>query len=88
MLTGLESRSARRFLNTAIPRFLGRISYSLYLVHGTVLFGLTFLFLNRAFTVGVFVVYLAITLVLSFGLCVWVEEPFVRLGRRLSHASS
>src|SRR5260370_16190960 len=34
----LNSDVPRRFLHSPLPSFLGRISYSLYLVHGTVLF--------------------------------------------------
>jgi peptidoglycan/LPS O-acetylase OafA/YrhL len=83
MLVGLESAVARRFLGGAAPQFLGRISYSLYLVHGTVLFAVTYGLAGRVSALGAFAVYLAGTMVLSVGLCVWVEEPFVRLGRRV-----
>ena len=94
MLIGLESKTAKRFLNSAIPRFLGRISYSLYLVHATVLYGLTFVVVHRL-TVAprvtaaeVFVIFLPLTLLVSTGFCLWIEEPFVRLGRRLSRAGA
>lgn len=37
LITLAQSGAPRRFLLRAVPQFLGRISYSLYLVHAIVL---------------------------------------------------
>jgi peptidoglycan/LPS O-acetylase OafA/YrhL len=87
MIIGLESRTARAFLTRAIPRFLGRISYSLYLVHGTVLFATAYLLAHRVSRPVAFAVYLPLALLISTAFCFWIEEPFLRLGRYVSRSS-
>jgi peptidoglycan/LPS O-acetylase OafA/YrhL len=87
IVIGLHSTVARRILNSAIPAFLGRISYSLYLVHGIVLLAMTFALRNRLSAVLQLPVYLAVAVGLSFLFCVWVEEPFTRLGHQLSRGN-
>ena len=88
MLVALESAPARRFLNSTVPRFLGRISYSLYLVHGTVLFAMTYLLVHKVSTPVAFLVFLPAALLLSTAFCFWIEEPFLRLGRRLGRSAA
>jgi peptidoglycan/LPS O-acetylase OafA/YrhL len=86
MLVGLKSRHARRVLNSTVPSFLGRISYSLYLVHGTVLFALAFLLQGRASWATALLIYLPVTLLISTTFCFLIEEPFMRLGRKLGQS--
>ena len=83
VLVGLKSKIARRILNTAIPRFLGRISYSLYLVHGTVLFGLTHLLHYRVSAAEFFPIYILGSLLVAVGFYRVVEEPLLHLARRV-----
>jgi len=87
ILIGLNSGFVRRLLGSVVPRFLGRISYSLYLIHGTVLYALAFLMNGKTSPLIAFVVYLPTALLLSTVFCFWIEEPFLRLGRRISRAS-
>jgi peptidoglycan/LPS O-acetylase OafA/YrhL len=87
ILIGLSSGTARALLGSVVPRFLGRISYSLYLVHGTVLYALTFLMSGKTSALVAFVIYLPTALLLSTVFCFWIEEPFLRLGRRVSRVS-
>lgn len=82
-----ERSRARMWLDTAVPEYLGRISYSLYLTHGTVLYVLLNLLFGRLPTWVLAVLYLAISLGVAHGFCVVAEEPATRLGRRLSQAS-
>jgi peptidoglycan/LPS O-acetylase OafA/YrhL len=84
LLIGLQSKYARIFLNSAVPRFLGRISYSLYLVHATVLFALAFLPQDGVPRAVAFLIYLPTTLLLSTIFCILIEEPFMQIGRRFS----
>jgi peptidoglycan/LPS O-acetylase OafA/YrhL len=86
LLIGLQSNQARKFLNSPVPRFLGRISYSLYLVHATVLFALAFMLQGRITRIVAFLIYLPTALVLSTIFCILIEEPFMNLGRRLSRS--
>ena len=70
-------------LNLRSVAFVGVVSYSLYLVHPTVLFGVS-LYLNaptavRGVVGGLF------SLGLALGIYVLVEKPAARLRRRLSH---
>lgn len=87
ILIGLNSGIARRLLGSVAPRFLGRISYSLYLVHGTVLYALAFLLNGKSSALIAFAIYLPTVLLLSTVFCFWIEEPFLRLGRRISRSS-
>ncbi len=83
IVVGLNAPPAQRFLNSAGPRFLGKISYSLYLIHAPVLLALTFSVRNRLSPWAQFPIYLVATLLLSYVFCICVEEPFIRLGHRL-----
>jgi peptidoglycan/LPS O-acetylase OafA/YrhL len=74
MHLGLQSRAAE---------YLGRISYSSYLVHGTVLFTLLSLLYGKIPLAWLAVIYGAATLVISHLFCVFLEEPSQRLGRRI-----
>jgi peptidoglycan/LPS O-acetylase OafA/YrhL len=75
-----------RALRSAVPEYLGRISYSLYLTHGTVLF----VFLNLLYGKVPLAAFLALTvatvLVVSHLFCVLVEEPSLKCGKRVSGA--
>jgi peptidoglycan/LPS O-acetylase OafA/YrhL len=74
---------AFRILNWRWVAFLGVLSFSLYLVHPTVLYGLDRYFqlplLARGVAAG------AISVALALGIYVLVERPAARLRRRLSH---
>ncbi len=73
-----------KILNHAFPRYLGRISYSMYLVHGTVLFAMLRLFYGKVPLVGLIAIYLPVTMILSHLFCIAVEEPATRIGKALS----
>ncbi|OJV41505.1 MAG: hypothetical protein BGO25_17595 [Acidobacteriales bacterium 59-55] len=81
LIVGLNSHSARRILNSAAPAFLGRISYSLYLVHGTVLFSMTVLLMEKVSHPVFFLLYLPTAIVLSWGFYIAVERPFMLWSR-------
>lgn len=70
------------FLKTAPAQFLGRISYSLYLIHGTVLYVLLITCYRRMPTILVAVLYGVLAVSLSFLFCMAIEEPSHRLGKR------
>lgn len=47
IILAINSKRAQKILLHAVPEYLGRVSYSLYLVHGTVLFALINLLYGR-----------------------------------------
>ena len=83
LILAMNAPRIRAFLNTRVPQFLGRISYSLYLVHGTVLFALS-RSLGRRIPVPVqFLLFVVLSIALGYAFCLAVEEPFLRLGRKV-----
>ena len=78
----LNSKTAKALLEHRLPTFLGRISYSLYLIHVTVLFVVIHFFGgNRPL-----VLFLYLTAALATAQVLWkfVEQPSIQLGKRLS----
>lgn len=72
-------------LNSAIPQYLGRISYSMYLVHYTVLFALFDLAYPTVPIIALAILCAAATLVVSHLFCILIEEPAHTVGKRLSN---
>lgn len=68
-------------LRSAVPQFLGRISYSLYLVHATVLFALVHLLYGRWPMPGVLALFLPLSIVLSWLFHHAIEVPAISAGR-------
>jgi peptidoglycan/LPS O-acetylase OafA/YrhL len=83
MVLALNAGWAKRVLGTGVARFLGRISYSLYLVHGTVLFALASALGHRVSVATQFILFVGISIGLSYLFCIGVEEQFLRLSRML-----
>lgn len=85
IVTVLFSVRVNKIFRSAVPVFLGKISYSLYLIHIPVLLALAFT-LQKKFALSASMmlpVYSAVALVCAFVFCVAVEQPFTRLGRKL-----
>jgi peptidoglycan/LPS O-acetylase OafA/YrhL len=72
-------------LNSAIPQYLGRISYSMYLVHYTVLFAVFDLAYPKFPTIGLAILSAIATLIVSHLFCIFLEEPAHTAGKRLSN---
>ena len=73
-----------QLLRTAPLQYLGRISYSLYLVHAIVILALAHLFYDRVPTALLLAVICAAALALATLTELVVERPSVALGRRLT----
>jgi peptidoglycan/LPS O-acetylase OafA/YrhL len=73
-----------RLLDTTVPEYLGRISYSMYLLHATVLWATVILLYGKVplFVLGL--LYCAVTLIISHLSCVFIEEPAMRFGKRVT----
>jgi peptidoglycan/LPS O-acetylase OafA/YrhL len=73
-----------RLLDTAIPEYLGRISYSLYLLHATVLWATLILLYGKVPFVALSLIYGVATFAISHLFCILVEEPAMRFGKRVT----
>ena len=87
----LHSKRAQRFLENKILVFLGKISYSLYLVH-VVVINMIYVFAERYisgphaalnFTLIAMIV-IAVVVGVSAAMHYWVELPFMRIGKRIA----
>lgn len=74
----------RRLLSGPIARFLGQVSYSLYLVHFPILMASVHLLHTRIGLAGSLAVVPVASLVISAAMYRWIELPGIRLGKRLS----
>ena len=89
MVLALTTRSLQNALRHASLRWLGRVSYAIYLVHGTVLYALTSIFWTRTtHHVLLLVCGILLTILLAWPFHLFVEEPSIRLGRRLARRST
>jgi peptidoglycan/LPS O-acetylase OafA/YrhL len=84
ILLALNSKSFHVFLTSRLIHHLGKISYSLYLIHGTVLFALVHTLYGHISMVALLLIYLTITLGITEVFYVLVEHPTMLLGRRLT----
>ena len=83
LLVGINSPLARKSLNSPVPAFFGRISYSLYLVHGTVLFALAALWKGVVSPPVLFFLFLSTSVLASWGFYRAIELPFTRWSQRV-----
>lgn len=83
VVVGINSRSAQRILNSPTPAFLGKISYSFYLVHGTVLFAMAAALKDKVSPAEFFILCLPSAILLSWGFYQAVEAPFMRMSRKV-----
>lgn len=88
LIIGLNSTIVSRILNSPIPTFLGRISYSFYLLHGTVLFAMAVMLKDRLSCPVFFLIYFSTTILLSWGFYVAVEKPFMLMSRNAGRRKS
>jgi peptidoglycan/LPS O-acetylase OafA/YrhL len=82
MVIALNSPHVRSILLHGSLGFMGRISYSLYLVHGTVLFALVALLRYRVSPPTLFLIFVPTVILLSWGFYLCVEAPFTRLSQK------
>lgn len=83
LILGLNSITARRALSSVVATFLGRISYSFYLVHGTVLFAMAAALKGKVSPPVFFVIYVPTAILLAWGFYVSVESPFMVMSRNV-----
>jgi len=84
IVVAMSARRLRDVLRKPGLEYVGRISYSLYLIHGTVLFAVLDAGYGKAPNWILCLVFAIVTWGLSHLFCIGVEEPSLRLGKRLS----
>jgi peptidoglycan/LPS O-acetylase OafA/YrhL len=84
ILFSLNSESCRRMLLLRPVRFLGQLSYSMYLLHGTVLFALMHLLCGHLTLIAILPLYLVTVMVSSAIFYRFIERPSMEWGRRIS----
>jgi len=83
MMLSISGKGAAKVLDTKLPRFLGRISYSLYLIHVVMIEAVGRMLHGVLPPVASILVAVALSVILA-DLCQrWVETPATDLGRRL-----
>ncbi|MGA2252259.1 acyltransferase family protein [Terracidiphilus sp.] len=83
LLLALSFSSFRTFLRAKMPHFLGKISYSLYLVHATVLWATERSLGKSMPKPAQLCLYLVLSLFLAWIFYLAVEAPFTNLSRKL-----
>ncbi len=72
------------FLMSAIPQFLGKICYSIYLMHGTVLFILLYTLSHRLRPIEIVLIYIPSVLCVSSLFHYMIEKPSMEFGRTIT----
>jgi peptidoglycan/LPS O-acetylase OafA/YrhL len=80
----MNSRPFFSFLNSRTIHHLGQLSYSLYLIHGTILFVLVHTLLGHVPMSRLLLIYLSATLLVTEIFYRLIERPTMLLGRRLT----
>lgn len=84
ILFSLSAVQISKALTARAPSFLGRVSYSIYLLHGTVLFASAYFFYGKVSPIIWFVPYVCVTLAGAALLYRFVEVPSIHLGKILA----
>ncbi|WP_176038369.1 acyltransferase family protein [Brucella tritici] len=79
-----SSGTLRRFLLLPLPQFLGRISYSLYLIHATVLFALVHVFYGHVALIALLPAYIVLSIGLATLMHRYIELPTMAQGKLLA----
>ena len=84
IVLAIEAPKFRGFLNKPIPQWLGRISYSIYLIHVPIMLVLVRVLIGRVPFGIVVAVVVAASLATATLMHILVEAPAIKLGHRLT----
>jgi peptidoglycan/LPS O-acetylase OafA/YrhL len=76
-----------RVLMGRFPQFLGKICYSVYLIHGTVLFVLLYTLSHKLLPLAIFFIYVPSVLCASSLFHYMIEKPSMNFGRSITKRS-
>ncbi len=88
MALSIEFEPVSKFLLSSFPQFMGKICYSVYLVHGTVLWILLFTLSGKISPVLLYLMYFPIVLGVSTIFHYAVEKPSMEFGREVTRSKS
>ncbi len=88
LLCSLELQTLASVLRHRAAEYLGRISFSLYLVHAVFVMSLFDLLYGRVPTWLIYVAIGSLSLAAAHGFCLWIEEPAIQLARQLGDRAS
>jgi peptidoglycan/LPS O-acetylase OafA/YrhL len=86
MMFAISSDSLGAWLKSTVPQFLGKISYSLYLIHATILFAAVHLMYPKLSLTYIFPGALIAIVVASYWFHLLIERPCMTIGRRVASA--
>ncbi len=82
----IGSRTWGRILNHPVATYLGRVSYSLYLTHNLVILVLVHALYSAISDTGLILLILGVSILTADVYCRLIENPSMRLGRRLTRS--
>jgi len=88
MIFSVGFKPLSTLLKSKIPQFLGRISYSIYLIHSTVLFALLHALSRRVSMSVLFLSYVSTVVAVSMIFHFAVETPCMEYGRSITRCKS
>lgn len=86
IVTSLAGRKVMKVLMLKPIRFLGKISYSLYLFHLPILFSLFYLFFGKLNSTLILVLFIPIAIGFSYLAWRFIEFPSMTIGKKLSNS--
>jgi peptidoglycan/LPS O-acetylase OafA/YrhL len=84
LVSALNLSSVHRALRSRSTEYLGRVSYSMYLLHEPALYALTILLFARVSVPMIAMVYLMVVMIAAHLYCAGVEQPSLRTGKKIS----
>jgi peptidoglycan/LPS O-acetylase OafA/YrhL len=84
LILSVGFRPLSRFLMSGFPQFMGRICYSVYLIHGTVLFVLLYTLSHKLPPLVIFLIYVPAVLCASSLFHYTIEKPSMNFGRSIT----
>lgn len=85
ILISIGSTQIAKFLLAKPIKFLGKISYSLYLYHLVVLFSLIYLLYNITSLWVIYVLTIVVSILVATASYHFIEMPFIKLGKKVSN---
>jgi peptidoglycan/LPS O-acetylase OafA/YrhL len=88
LILGMAYKPLSRILMSRFPQYLGRICYSIYLIHGTVLFTLLYTLGHKLPALAIFLIYVPSVLCASTLFHYTIEKPSMNFGRSINRRTS
>jgi peptidoglycan/LPS O-acetylase OafA/YrhL len=84
LILSIGFKPLSRILMSRFPQFMGRICYSIYLIHGTVLFALLYTLGHKLPPLVIFLIYVPSVLCASTLFHYTIEKPSMNFGRSIT----